>query len=79
MKALKISQTVLLEKPASPHFSASWGARKPGVASCAGLNSTQGASRAARATPIRPITAPGRGSRISPTTTPANRAKYSQA
>ena len=48
---------------------------KPGFASSAGANSTQGASTVTSVTPIRPMAPPGSGSSISPTMTPAKMAK----
>ena len=75
MKAAKMSHTVLFEKPDSAQASAAFGALNPGLASSAGLNSTQGASSVTRVTPMRPIAPPGSGSNISPTMTPAKMAK----
>ncbi|MFP1592172.1 hypothetical protein ACLB1M_24525 [Escherichia coli] len=48
---------------------------KPGWASCSGLNSSQGESMAMMEIPTIATTAPGTGSRISPTITPVKTAK----
>jgi hypothetical protein len=79
MKAAKISQTVVLEKPDSAQVSDALAGLKPALASSAGANSTQGDSTVTTLTPIRPMAAPGSGSSIRPTMTPAKMAKKYQA
>src|SRR5512144_3444886 len=79
MKAAKISHTVVFEKPDSAQVRAALADLKPGFASSAGPNSTYGARIVTSEMPIRPIAAPGSGSSISATMTPANMAKKYQA
>src|SRR5512144_2609712 len=78
MKAAKISHTVVFEKPDSAQVRAALADLKPGFASSAGPNSTYGARIVTSEMPIRPIAAPGSGSSISATMTPANLAKKYQ-
>ena len=66
MKAAKISHTVVLEKPDSPHLIASAAGLNPSFASCSGLNRTYCERIITRATPISPTPAPGRFSMIRP-------------
>ena len=79
MKAPKISQTVALVNPETAQAKAWLVALKPSLASCSGENSTQRESSATKVTPTSPMTAPGRGSRIRPTTQPKKMAKKYQA
>src|SRR3954465_5675402 len=79
MNAPKISQTVAFEKPDNPQVRAAFAALNPGLASSAGLNSTQGESTVTVVTPMMPIAPPGNGSRMRPTMTPAKIAKKYQA
>src|SRR6185369_12291034 len=75
MKAAKISHTVVLAKPESAQASDALAGLNPGLASSAALNSTQGDRTVTSATPISPIAAPGSGSTIRATITPAKMAK----
>src|SRR3954467_11130913 len=79
MNAPKISQTVAFEKPDNPQVSAAFAALNPGLASSAGLNSTQGESTVTVVTPMMPIAPSGNGSKLRPTMTPAKIAKKYQA
>src|SRR5689334_4090189 len=67
MSAPKMSQTVLSEKPPSPHLIDSDGSAETSP------------SAVARVTPTSPRAGEGSGSRIRATTTPRKRAKYCQA
>src|SRR5574337_1079861 len=71
MKAPKINHTVPLENPSSAQLSAAFAGLKPGFASCAGLKKTHSQSTVTRVTAMRPMAAPGMGSSIRPTITPA--------
>ena len=66
MKAPKISQTVLLEKPDSAHLTTPPAASKPGFSKSAGENHAQRDSTETTVTPINPTTAPGAGSQDRP-------------
>ncbi len=75
MKAAKISHTVEFEKPDSAQVRPALAGLNPALASSAGPNRTYGARIVTSATPIRPMAAPGSGSSIRPTMTPAKMAK----
>src|SRR5512145_3534083 len=71
MNAAKISHTVVFEKPDSAQVRAALAGLKAGLARSAGPNSTYGARMVTSEMPIRPIAAPGSGSTIKATITPA--------
>src|SRR5512142_2285072 len=77
MNAPKINHTVVLEKPLNAHLMLSAGSLNAGSANCLAVNGRP--NTAANTTPTRPIAAAGTGSKIKPTTTATNSAKYSQA
>ncbi len=70
-----MSQITELEKPETAQERDLAVNLKPGWASCSGLNSSQGESMAMMEIPTIATTAPGTGSRISPTITPVKTAK----
>src|SRR5271165_5656655 len=74
-----MSQTVGLLYPDSAQVRAALAGWKPGCANCWGLKSAKGASTVTSVMPMMAMAAPGNGSTISPTMTPAKMEKYNQA
>src|SRR5271166_3011379 len=77
--APSMSHTVGLLYPDNAQVRAAAAGRKPGCDNCWGLNSAKGASTVTSVKPMIAIAAPGNGSKISPTITPAKIEKYNQA
>src|SRR5271165_6248828 len=77
--APSMSHTVGLLYPDSAQVRAAPAGRNPGVTNCWGLNKVKRASTVTSVRPINAIAAPGSGSRIRPTITPAKIEKYSHA
>src|ERR1700692_4456520 len=79
MKAPPASQTVLLAKPETAHWTDSDAILNPGLPRSWSLNSVQRESAAVSAMAMKPVAAGGTGSMMSAATTPANTEKYHHA